>query len=56
MLVQEVLAAAQSAGFALADKIAVLARGEAAKICHDATEIEVLIFDSTGKLVGRGDG
>ncbi|MBT4490543.1 MAG: cobalt-precorrin-5B (C(1))-methyltransferase [Rhodospirillaceae bacterium] len=52
----EVLAAAQSAGFALADKIAVLARGEAAKICHDATEIEVLIFDSTGKLVGRGDG
>ena len=52
----EVLNAAQARGFPLADKVAALAREKAAEICRDAANIEVLIFDRTGKLVGRSDG
>jgi len=52
----EVLAAAQARGFSLADLVASLAREQAMAICRGAVAIEVLIFDRTGKLVGRCDG
>ncbi len=52
----EVLAAAQARGFPLADLVAGLARDQAMQICRGAVAIEVLIFDRTGKLVGRGNG
>ncbi len=52
----QVLAAARSANYPLADKVAELARAEAAKISHDKVEIEVLIFDRSGVLVGRSNG
>ena len=52
----QVLAAAQAAGYPLADKIAELARLEAAKICLEGAKIEVLIFNRTGELVGRSHG
>ena len=52
----EVLAAARSRSFPLADRVAELARDEAAGICAGAAEIEVLIFDREGVLAGRSDG
>jgi cobalt-precorrin-5B (C1)-methyltransferase len=51
----QVLAAAQSAGYPLADKVAVRARVEAVKINRGKVKIEVLIFDRAGELAGRGD-
>lgn len=52
----EVLAAAQTQGFPLADMVAELAREKAAEICRNAVAIEVLIFDRTGTLAGRSHG
>jgi cobalt-precorrin-5B (C1)-methyltransferase len=52
----QVLAAARLAGYPLAGKVAERARLEALKINRGKVEIEVLIFDRAGDLVGRGDG
>ena len=52
----EVLGAAQAQGFPLADRVAVLARDQALAICRGAVEIEVLIYDRSGELVGASDG
>jgi cobalt-precorrin-5B (C1)-methyltransferase len=52
----EVLQAAQAQGFPLGDRIAERARSEALKLCDGAISIDVLVFDRSGKLVGRSDG
>ena len=53
--VSEVLAATQKIGFPLADMIAKLARDQAGEMCRHALELEVLVFNRAGELVGRSD-
>ncbi len=52
----QILDAAQRHGYPLADNVAQLARDTALEICDRAVEIEMLIFDRAGELVGRSDG
>ena len=52
----QILAVAQEHGYPLANRVAQLARDSARKICDDAVEIDVLIFDRAGELVGSSDG
>ena len=51
----QILDAARRHGYPLADHVARLARETALGISDQAVEIEVLIFDRKGALVGRGD-
>jgi cobalt-precorrin-5B (C1)-methyltransferase len=52
----EVLGLALEAGLPLADAIARHARRTALGVLDGETEVEVLIFDREGRLVGRSDG
>ena len=52
----QVLALARAAGVALADRVAEEARRTALGVAGDGIDIEVLIFDRDGDLVGRSDG
>lgn len=52
----EVLGLALEAGLPLADAIARHARRTALGVLDGGTEVEVLIFDREGRLVGRSDG
>ncbi|MEH6402143.1 MAG: cobalt-precorrin-5B (C(1))-methyltransferase [Sneathiella sp.] len=49
----EVLGLAKDAGYPLADLVAKLARVHSISICGDQIEVEILIFDRKGILVGR---
>ncbi len=51
-----VLDLARRAGVALADRVAAEARRVALGVLAGGVEVEVLVFDRKGKLVGRGDG
>lgn len=52
----QTLALAQAAGLPLADRMAALARQSALGVLDGETEIEVLVVDRAGGLVGRADG
>ena len=52
----EVLTLSRQAGLPLADAVATRARETALGVLDGATEVEVLIFDRQGRLVGRADG
>jgi cobalt-precorrin-5B (C1)-methyltransferase len=52
----QILDAARQHGYPLADNVAQLARDTALEICDGAVEIEMLIFDRAGELVGYSDG
>jgi cobalt-precorrin-5B (C1)-methyltransferase len=52
----EVLGLARDAGLALGDAVAGCARQTALGVLGGKTEVEVLIFDREGRLVGRSDG
>ncbi len=52
----EALAIAGEDGFALADAVAARARQTALGVLDGETEIEVLVFDRNGRLVGSADG
>ena len=49
----EVLGLATNASLPLADLVAKLAKKHARSICGDQVEVELLIFDRKGALVGR---
>ena len=51
----QALAHARAAGVALADRVAEAARRTARGVAGDGIDIEVLIFDRDGELVGRGE-
>jgi len=51
----QALAHARAAGVALADRVAEAARRTARGVAGDGIDIEVLIFDRNGELVGRGE-
>ncbi len=53
---REVLDLARDAGLPLADAVARQARGTALGVLGGETEVEVLVFDREGRLVGRSDG
>ncbi|MGF1628808.1 MAG: cobalt-precorrin-5B (C(1))-methyltransferase [Kiloniellaceae bacterium] len=53
---KQVLDLAAAAGLPLADAVAAQARAAALALLDGATEIEVLIFDRTGNLVGKAAG
>ena len=50
------LAIADSAGLPIGDAIAARARATALGVLNGTTEIEVLVYDRGGRLVGRSDG
>jgi cobalt-precorrin-5B (C1)-methyltransferase len=52
----QILGYAREAGLALGDRIAGLAQAVARPLLADETAVEVLIFDRTGALIGRGGG
>ncbi len=52
----QALAFARAGGVALADRVAEAARRTARDVAGERIDIEVLIFDRDGELVGRGDG
>ncbi len=53
---KEVLDLARGAGLTLADAVARRARATALGVLDGETEVEVLVFDREGRLVGRSDG
>ena len=52
----EILGLAEAAGLPLADAIAARARDTALGVLSGGTEVEVLVIDREGRLVGRADG
>jgi len=52
----EILGLAEAAGLPLADAVAARARSTALGVLAGATEVEVLVVDRQGRLVGRADG
>ncbi|MBT4890596.1 MAG: cobalt-precorrin-5B (C(1))-methyltransferase [Rhodospirillales bacterium] len=52
----EVLEAAQKQSFPLADMVAKIARDKVMETCNGAVDINILIFNRAGELVGRSDG
>ena len=52
----EILTLAEAAGLPLADAVAARARATALDVLAGETEVEVLVVDRQGRLVGRADG
>ncbi len=52
----EILTLAEAAGLPLADAVAARARATALEVLAGETEVEVLVVDRQGRLVGRADG
>ena len=52
----EILGLAEAAGLPLADAVAARARATALGVLSGATDVEVLVVDRQGRLVGRAHG
>ena len=51
----QALLACEGAGVPLADQVAVLAQTAAQAVAGDSCRVDILVFDRTGRLVGRAD-
>jgi cobalt-precorrin-5B (C1)-methyltransferase len=51
----QALLACEAQGIAIGDRVAALAQAKAQSLLPDATAVDIVIFDRTGRLVGRAD-